>query len=127
MKKEEEKSFQDADDHMQEIILVDRELSTTDYEVITAALESFNSLPVGVKSRKMGELIRKQKETARELLNALGVEFSRILAVTSTELSIIKKSLSYFAYIQAPMNATFDRIRTLKKQQSVALNLLEEL
>ena len=127
MEREEEKGFSDNDINMQEIILVDHELSTTDYEVITTALETFNSLPVGVKSRKMGELIKKQKETARELLSALGQEFSKILAVTSTELSIIKKSLSYFAYIQTPMNATFDRIRLLKKQQSVALNLLEEL
>lgn len=127
MEREEEKGFSDTEVNMQEIILVDHELTTTDYEVITTALETFNSLPVGVKSRKMGELIKKQKETARELLSALGQEFSRILAVTSTELSIIKKSLSYFAYIQVPMNATFDRIRILKKQQSVALNLLEEL
>ncbi|MHA2296308.1 MAG: hypothetical protein ACXAEU_23435 [Candidatus Hodarchaeales archaeon] len=113
-------------DELQELLIVDRELSGEDYEVLTSALSAFSYSPINPRSRKMGTIVRKQKKVASDLLKALS-DFSRQLVVTSTELSIIKNALSYFSLLQTPMNATIDRIMLFKKQQDTALALLDDL
>ncbi|MFW9996397.1 MAG: hypothetical protein ACFFD4_30420 [Candidatus Odinarchaeota archaeon] len=113
-------------EELQELLIVDKELSGEDYKVLTTALSAFSHSSITPRSRTMGDLIKKQKSVASDLLKALN-EFTKQLAVTSTELTIIKKALSHFTSLQVPMNATIDKIRSFKDQQATALNLLDDL
>ncbi|MFW9995547.1 MAG: hypothetical protein ACFFD4_26150 [Candidatus Odinarchaeota archaeon] len=113
-------------DDLQELILVDRDISKAEHKVLITVLSAFSRSPIISGSRGANENVKTHKMIAKNLLTLLK-EFTRQLVVTRDELATVIEALAYFAYLQLPMNATLERIRNFRDTQKKAILLLDDL
>ena len=109
-------------DDTEELILINHELDQKEHKTLLHCLKSFmstlsngfGSLPaVSVKS------LKRQRDITSDLINSLS-SFNKELAVTDSELSILKKALKDF--VSAPIN----NLKNTSDLQVTAISLLKE-
>lgn len=112
----------DINDDMEELILINHELDQREHRTILHCLKSFmssliqipGSLPaVAVKS------LKRQRDITSDLINSLS-SFNKELAVTDSELNILRKALNNF--VSAPLN----NLKNATDLQNTAISLLKE-
>ena len=112
----------DIHDDMEELILINHELDQKEHRTLIHCLKSFmsgliqipGSLPaVAVKS------LKRQRDITSDLINSLS-SFNKELAVTDSELNILKKALKNF--VSTPIN----NIKNASDLQNTAISLLKE-
>ncbi|MHA2364376.1 MAG: hypothetical protein ACXAC7_10495 [Candidatus Hodarchaeales archaeon] len=119
----------DFEDEVEELVLLPKDISQSEYKTILRSLKSFlNSLvaPMGAATDKAIKSLRRQKETTQNLLNSLR-EFNKEIAVTNEELNILQRALKKFISLPRPMYDNITNTRKYKFEQNTAMALLEEL
>ena len=116
------------DSEVEELFLVREDLSQAEHKTILRSLKTFlNSLvaPMGNMTDRAIRSLKRQREVTENLLNSL-TSFNREIAVTDSELSILRRALKAFASLPKPMYESITNIRKMKHYQNTALALLEE-
>ena len=117
------------EDNIEELILVRDDLSQAEHKTILRSLKTFmNSLvaPMGIVTDKAIRTLKRQREITENLISSLN-SFSNEIAVTTSELSILRRALKRFASLPKPMYESLTNIRKMKHYQNTALSLLEEI
>lgn len=111
-----------APDDMEELILIDHEIDATEHKTILASLKSFmGSLmsPIGSLPAVAVKSLKRQRDITSNLISSLS-SFNTELAVTDSELNILKKALKDF--VSKPIN----NIKNATDFQLAAVSLLKE-
>ena len=109
-------------DEMEELILIEHELDKTEHNTLIHCLKNFmNTLvaPIGALPAAAVKSLKRQRDITSQLLNSLS-SFNKEIAVTDSELNILKKALKNFT--TEPLN----NIRNFKDYQTAAVALLKE-
>ena len=111
-----------AQDDMEELILIDHEINQTEHKTILHSLKSFmGSLmsPIGSLPAVAVKSLKRQRDITSNLISSL-TSFNTELAVTDSELNILKKALKDF--VSKPIN----NIKNATDFQVAAISLLKE-
>ena len=111
-----------APDDTEELILLDHELDRNEHKTILHCLKSFmGSLmsPIGSLPAVAIKSLKRQRDITLDLINSLS-SFNKELAVTDSELNILRKALKDF--VSTPIN----NIKNATDLQSTAASLLKE-
>ena len=109
-------------DDMEELMIINHELDHTEHRTILHCLKSFmGSLmsPIGSLPAVAVKSLKRQRDITSDLINSLS-SFNKELAVTDSELNILKKALKNF--VSAPIN----NIKNANDLQVAAISLLKE-
>lgn len=109
---------------LEELILLDHEVSQAEHKTIVRSLRTFmGSLmsPIGAAPAVALRSLKRQREIAENLLGSLS-SFNKELAVTDSELSILRKALKMFANLPKPSGQY-----KMKHYQTTAIALLKEI
>lgn len=109
-------------DDTEELILINHELDQTEHRTLLHCLKSFMSSlmsPVTALPVVAMKSLKKQRDTTLDLINSLS-SFNKELAVTDSEMSILKKALKEF--VSKPIN----NIKNATDLQVAAISLLKE-
>jgi hypothetical protein len=109
-------------DDMEELILINHELDQTEHKTILHSLKSFMGTlmsPIGSLPAVAVKSLKRQRDITANLISSL-TSFNKELAITDSELNILKKALKNFA--SAPIN----NLKSATDLQVTAISLLKE-
>lgn len=109
-------------DDTEELILLEHELDVKEHRTILHCLKSFMGnlmSPIGSLPAVAVKSLKRQRDITADLINSLSI-FNKELAVTDSELNILKKALKDF--VSAPIN----NVKNATDLQVTAISLLKE-
>ena len=113
---------------LEELVLIDHEFTQTEHKTMVQALKSFlNAALVPITQRPTNMAIsalKRQKNYAENLLKAINA-YSKEMAVSENEISVIKRALRAFMSLPKPLWQDISQIRKMKSYQDTAASLLD--
>lgn len=125
-----ENQLPEEEEVIEELVLLDHELTDNEHNIIVQSLKTFlNSalVPMTTKPTKFAiKALKKQKKLAQNLLDSMGV-YSKEMAVSTEELSILRRALKKFSSLPKPLWQDIKSIRKMENDQTLAVALLDNL
>ena len=122
--------YTENDEGIEELILIDHQLTQTEHKTIVQALKAFINtalVPMTTKPTKIAiNALKKQKEIAQSLLTSM-YAFSDDIVVSNQEFSILKRALNIFMHLPKPLWQNPEEIKAMKDYQDTAAQLLGTL
>lgn len=107
---------------MEELILIEHELDHKEHKTLLHCLKNFMGnlmSPIGSLPAVAVKSLKRQRDITADLINSLSI-FNKELAVTDSELNILKKALKDF--VSTPLN----NVKNASDLQTTAISLLKE-